>query len=233
LHPVDILFAACLMLGGIYTLFTLVMGGISEMGGHGHHFGDAGHVDSLADGGFHHGGEIAHADSGFDASQGHLAHDAGTPDVDGDTGHADTATGDDGHFSLLHYLNPVAMAGFCLGFGGVGTLCRLAFKLPVLGSLLWAMAGGMGLWLATYLLVARFIAGSQASSHYRQEEMVGLRGQVTAPIEGSRPGMVACTIAGRRQLVRAITDDPDPIPAGSVVRIRRIQDNTAKVIRIE
>jgi hypothetical protein len=84
-----------------------------------------------------------------------------------------------------------------------------------------------------YLFIFKFVGASQASSHYREDDVLGLRGQVTAPIRGSQPGMVACVVAGRRQQFRAITEEEEPIPMGAAVRIRTIHNNTAKVIRID
>src|SRR5439155_13963934 len=84
MHPLDILFWTCLMLGGAYTLLTLLMGGFSHAAGHlGHvggavHIPHAGHLGDLA--GHHHAGHIdaggtGHAHAGH---AGHVAHgDAG------------------------------------------------------------------------------------------------------------------------------------------------------------
>lgn len=213
MHPLDILFVACLALGGIYTLFTLVMGGLHDIGGN--HF------------------EAGTTDSTFDASD--LSHDIGT-DVDL---HADghgiehgDAGGESGHFHFLSYLAPAAVAGFLLGFGGIGFICRM-LGVPYIPSALGALTGGLALWLGAYAFITKFVGASQASSHYRRDELVGLRGKVTAPIEGSRPGMVAFNVAGRRQLLRAITEEEDAIPMGANVRIRIIKDNVARVVRLD
>lgn len=227
LHPLDILFWACLMLGGIYTLFTLVLGGLSDIAGHGHaigHVGDASHVPDL---GGHHTGDFAAGDAGLDVAQG----DAGLATDHG----ADHGVGDhhtEGQFHLLAYLNPMSVAGFLLGFGGIGVVSGL-LQVPLLARLLYAVAGGGGLWLMAYLLITRMFGRAGGTSHTRREDLVGVRGQVTAPIARSQPGMVSYTVAGTRQSVRAITDEAEPIPTGALVRIRKIENNTAHVVRID
>ena len=75
-------------------------------------------------------------------------------------------------------------------------------------------------------------AGERMSG-YRRDELVGLRAHVIAPIAGSQPGMISYTAAGSRQSIRAITDEDESIPNGVVVRIRRIENHTAHVTRID
>ena len=80
---------------------------------------------------------------------------------------------------------------------------------------------------------AEIFGAGEATSHNRRESVVGLRASVTAPIEGARPGMVSYTVSGARQSLRAITEDEEPIPMGATVRIRKIDQNTALVMRID
>ena len=213
MHPLDILFVTSLALGGIYTLFTLVMGGLHDVGGHS---GDAGDATISTDSGFHtsDGSHIDGADLDLHAE----AHGAD---------HADC-----GHFSILSYLAPMAVAGFLLGFGGIGTMLRSLGMAPS-PSVLAALSGGMAMWLGAYLFITKFVGASQASSHYRRDELVGLRGKVTAPIEGAKPGMVAFNVAGRRQQLRAVTQEEQAIPMGANVRIRIVKDNVAQVVRLD
>jgi membrane protein implicated in regulation of membrane protease activity len=225
MHPLDILFWSCLMLGGAYTLITLLMGGLS----HAHHVGDALHVSDL---GGHHHADFGHVDAGHvhaghvDVHAGHAHGDAHHADH-----HADTSESG-GRLNLLQYLNPMSVAGFLLGFGGVGIICR-NLGLPPPTSLVCGLAAGSGLWLMAYLLVTRMFGAAEGTSHNRREDLIGYRAQVTAPIAGQRPGMVAYTVAGSRQSLRAVTDDEEPIPNGAVVRIRRIEGSTAHVVRID
>lgn len=134
----------------------------------------------------------------------------------------------------MAYLNPMAVAAFLLGFGGAGVLIGLLN--PDVGAglrLLFSAASGWSLWLVSYLIVTRVFGYAEGTSHNRQEQCIGLPANVTAPIVGSQPGMISYTVAGARQTLRAITEQDEPIPVGSVVRIRRISANTAIVTTVE
>lgn len=251
MHPIDIIYWICLALGGMYTVITVLMGGLSHVAGHageiGHalhlpqltHHGPAGHVgpaaiDHGSHAGSHPGVHSGSAHGGHHAGNGHVHAE---PGQDGRTGghldvhvHPEHAAG--GGFNLLAYLNPMSVAGFLLGFGGAGAASRV-LGAPVDASLLYSGAGGLGIYTGAYLILSKLFVNSQASSHTRREEIIGLRAKVTAPISGSLPGMVSYTIAGSRQSVSAITEDEDPIPVGAIVRIRRIEGHRAQVMRID
>ena len=240
MHPLDIIFWTCLMLGGAYTLVTLLMGGFTHAAGHAGDIGHALHLPGIS--GHAHAGHIGgHADTGHaghvDAAHGHAGH--------GHAGHGDSADhtigrqhleihahGDDGGFNLLQYLNPMSVAGFLLGFGGVGLASRTLGAHP-LAALLYGAAGGWGLWLVAYLIITRMFGAAGGTSHIRREELVGAWAHVTAPIAGAQPGMISYTIAGTRQSIRAITDEGEAIPTGTRVRIRKIDNNTAHVLRMD
>jgi membrane protein implicated in regulation of membrane protease activity len=229
LHPLDILFWACLFLGGGYTLFTLLMGGFSHAVGHAAHLGDALHIQHIPELIQHHGGgaHTGHAHAG-------TANHAGP--AHGDHHHAQNqhAESEGGRFNLFQYLNPLSLAGFLLGFGGAGVVSGMLF--PALPSTVRLMAGGLagwGLWLVAYLIVTKMFGNAEGSSHNNRQVLIGIRARVSAPIDGSRPGMVSYVVAGTRQSLRAVTEDEEPIPVGAEVRIRRIADNTAWVAQID
>ena len=100
-------------------------------------------------------------------------------------------------------------------------------------SALAAGIGGVAMWYSAWFLIAKVFGASEGSSHTRREEVLGMKGTVTAPICGSQPGMIALTVGGSRQQVRAITEEEEPIPVGAQVRIRRLENNTAQVIRLQ
>jgi hypothetical protein len=225
------------MLGGAYTVISLLLGFVSHGDGVGH---DAAHGDMVGDAGhFGHTDVGAHTDAGFDHSL-HVdaAHGDASSHLDsshhadlhhGDHGDHGDAASESGKFSLLQYFSPMSVAGFLLGFGGLGVISRM-LGAGGLFSTLNGMAGGMGLWLIAYLIIVRVFAQSGGTSHTRREAIIGRQAQVTAPIMGSRPGMICYTIAGTRQTVRAITEEGQTIPVGASVRIRRIDASTAFVI---
>src|SRR5207247_106701 len=92
---------------------------------------------------------------------------------------------------------------------------------------------GSGLWLMAYLIASRIFATAGGTSQNRREELIGRRGHVAAPIQGSHAGTVTYVVRGTRQSLPAVTDDEEPIPVGAAVRIRRIENNTAHVMRID
>ncbi len=232
MHPLDILFWTCMMLGGAYTLISLLLGFVSSGDGSGH---DAGAGDATGDFGHAHPGLFTHTHTGFDHA---LQADAAPADAasldashQADLSHGDhgDAVAEGGRFNLLQYFSPVSIAGFLLGFGGLGVISRM-LGAGGLFSTLNGMVGGLGLWLVAYLIIVRVFAQSGGSSHTRREALVGRQAQVIAPISGSRPGMISYTIAGMRQTARAITEEGQTIPVGANVRIRRVDSNTAFVI---
>jgi membrane protein implicated in regulation of membrane protease activity len=134
--------------------------------------------------------------------------------------------------NVLAFLNPTMASSFLIGLGGGGVLSRVSGA-GALPSLACASVGGGLCYYWAWWLIVRFFGGAQLSSHTRRTDLVGVRAQVTAPIEGSRPGMIAFTIAGSRQTARAITSEDDTITVGSAVRIRRINKDAVVVSRIE
>jgi len=124
------------------------------------------------------------------------------------------------------------MASFLAGFGWAGILSRM-LGAGVIGSTLWAGLGGWLTWLMTYSLVMSMFSKAGASSHYRSEDVVGIRGNVTTPIDGMRPGMVSYTMSGTHQTIRAISEDNEQIPSGVEVRIRKIENQMAHVVRVD
>jgi membrane protein implicated in regulation of membrane protease activity len=236
LHPLDIFFWACLMLGGVYTLFNLFMGGLSHAAGHVSQIGHSLHIPHVPDLAGHISGhaEAAHTAGGAHALPAHGAHGhAGLSDAHAHA-HAANSHGsiEEGgpRFNLLAYFNPMSVAGFLVGFGGAGALIGLLN--PEVGlalRLAFSIASGWALWLLSYLLITRVFGFAEGTSHNLQEQCIGLPANVTAPINGSHPGMISYAVAGSRQTLRAITDEDEQISVGSIVRIRKITANTAYV----
>ncbi len=229
MHPLDIVFWTCFLLGGVYTLFTLLAGGLSHGAGHVHPAGGHLHLPHAHLPHAHHAGPHAQASHGGHA---HHGGQSGQPRGHARGGGQADSEGEPVHFNLLALLNPMSTAGFLVGFGACGIVSRMLGGHP-LGSAVVGLAGGSAMWVALYLLATRVFGAAEGTSHNRQEDVIGLRGQVTAPIDGLKPGMVAYTVAGARQTVRAICEDEEPIPTGAAVRIRKIENNTAHVMRID
>ncbi len=218
------------MLGGAYTLVTLFMGGFSHaidtVGHIGHGIG-GGHSIDISHGAGH--GHDLGSHAGADHGGAHHGH--GHAHADAQAHHSLDSDGN-GKVSLLEYFNPMSVAGFLLGFGGLGVLSGTVGATDT-ARLLYGFSGGFGLWMIAYLLISKMFGKAEHTSHTRADEGVGLRGQVVAPIAGDKPGMVQFIVAGTRQSLRAITEDDEPIPMGATVRIRRISNRMATVMRLD
>lgn len=241
MHPLDIFFWACLMLGAVYTFASLLMGGFSHL------MGDTGDLADVS--GAAHGADAGHAGH-MDAGQacGHVDPSTFAGHVDG--GHAPVGHASDGHidghdqgdhgdlrdgvarFNILSYLSPIAVSGFLLGFGGVGVFARLVGSSHLV-SVPLAAASGAALYYGCYWLSHCMFGRSQGTSHSRREDVIGLRARVVAPIDGRQPGMVSYTIGGSRQSLPAVTDDEKPIPMGATVRIQRVEEHKVSVMRLD
>ncbi|MEP6754785.1 MAG: NfeD family protein [Chthonomonadales bacterium] len=218
LTALDIVFWSCLALGTAYTLVTVLSGSL----GHAmHHVGHVAHSIHVT--------HAHHIPSG-EATHGHVHGHADA--AHGDQHTADSNTEAQSRFNILNFLNPMAVASFLLGFGGVGVIARMlgTHQKP---SLLFAAAAGWGLWLVSYLIVTRIFGNAEGTSHNTWADVIGLPATVTVPIQGLKSGTVAYVVGGTRQTARAVCDDEDLIPTGSTVRIKTIANHTATVVRID
>jgi membrane protein implicated in regulation of membrane protease activity len=213
-----------MLLGGGYTLISFLLGGISHLGGHVHIHTDTGHIGghALPAAGDHSAGALQDSHNVVHNAPGHFPHLQH---------HLDEGEEPE-RMNLLRYFNPVASAGFLLGFGGAGIIGRM-FHSDAAFSFLIAACGGTGLWIGTWQLITRLFANSGGSSHSTMEEMIGAKAHVTAPISHEHPGMICYIVAGTRQSIRAISEEEELIPTGASVRIHRIENNTALVFRID
>jgi len=144
-----------------------------------------------------------------------------------DTGHIDAGGGVDGGAvdgahspGHVHYspLSPVTIAMFISTFGGVGILLKnAAFPMYVhipAAALSGIVVGG----LVSYLFF-RIMLATQASSHARENEAIGVEAEVTIPIPHVGLGEVAYVLRGSRYTNPAKTIDGKELPAHTVVKI--------------
>ncbi len=230
MSPLDIIYWTCLMLGGGYTLITLLTGSLSHAAGH---LGHAGHSLHMPHGSHHVG---IHGTSGH---AGHVGHSSHVGHGGSDVAHHSHGSGDatepiaeGARFNPLELLNIPAMSSFMLGFGGIGVVTRsLGFHVRL--SLVYATAAGFGLWSLAWWIVKRLFGDAEGTSHNTWDDVIGLRAEVSAPIEGMKSGTVAYTVGGSRQTAKAISEEEELIPKGSIVRIRKIENHTVTVSRVE
>lgn len=199
--------------------------------------GDVGHFDTADAGHF----DAAHASMDGSADLGHgggaeMGHEAG-PSADGHAAtdthahHGHHAGGDHHVFNPWAFLNPTMVSSFLIGFGGAGVLSR-GTGAGSLVSIAFAGVAGSLLYSYTRWIIVRLFGGAQASSHTRTAQLVGLRGVAVTQIAPDRPGMIAVTVGGSRQTFRALAQDPETIPTGTEVCIRRVERNKVWVTRL-
>lgn len=120
----------------------------------------------------------------------------------------------------VHYspLSPVTIAMFISTFGGVGILMKnagfpLYVHIPV-AAFSGVIVGG----LVSYAFY-RIMLATQASSHARANEAIGIEAEVTIPIPHVGLGEVAYVLRGSRYTNPAKTVDGKELPAATVVKI--------------
>lgn len=228
-----IIYWICFALGSAYTLISLLIGGLSHSA-HVHHVG--GDIAHSANGHIHTIGE--HSATGTDTGNVHLSHPHIGHQASGHQAGGNASPNGNGldneqqtHLNILHYIDPMSVSGFLLGFGGAGILSHSVHASLIFG-LLSALSAGGAMWAGAWLLINRVFGAANTSSHNVLEDLIGLNAQVTAPISQDHPGMICYVVAGSRQTIRAINEEEGVIPPGTDVRIHRLDNNVAKVMRI-
>ncbi|MBI3857525.1 MAG: NfeD family protein [Planctomycetes bacterium] len=153
--------------------------------------------------------------------------------------HLDTGGGADGGGSIdgahpsghVHYspLSPVTIAMFISTFGGVGILLKKA-GYPMLIHLPAAAFSGIVVGGLVSYAFYRIMLGTQASSHARANEAIGIEAEVTVPIPHVGVGEVAYVLRGSRYTNPAKTVDGKELPVNTVVKIVK-QIGTAFVVQ--
>ena len=119
----------------------------------------------------------------------------------------------------LSPLSPITSATFITTFGGVGLIVNsLTSVSPVLGLLI-STASGLVISGAAFLVYTRVLTEIQGSSEVQIGELVGLTGQVTAPIPEGNVGEVVLVARGARVRSTARSVDGQAIPRGATVKI--------------
>jgi membrane protein implicated in regulation of membrane protease activity len=120
-------------------------------------------------------------------------------------------------------LSPITVATFVTTFGGVGLITTQFFGVDGRISLLWAVGSGLALAGLMYVVVSRFLIGSQGSSEVKADELLGLEAEVTVPIGARSPGQVVYVTKSGRMSSMARSVSGEPIPRGEFVTIVRVQ----------
>src|SRR6185369_4920662 len=158
-----------------------------------------------------------HAGPHVDAGGVHV--DLGASHTDGT--HAPVGDGQV-HFSPL---SPVSIALFVTTFGGISLLLK-KFGYPPLVQLPVGMLSGLIVGGAVSYAFFRIMQATQASSHARAGEEIGLEAEVTVPIPNDGLGEIAYVVRGTRFTNPARTLDGKELPAHVMVKIVKQAGNT-------
>jgi membrane protein implicated in regulation of membrane protease activity len=145
--------------------------------------------------------------------------DLGASHTDGTHG---VATDGQVHFTPL---SPVSIALFVTTFGGVGLLFK-KFGFAPFVQLPVAAVSGMIVGGAVAYAFFRLTLMTQASSHARAGEEIGLEAEITVSIPNNGLGEIAYIVRGTRFTNPARTVDGKELPAHVMVRIVQQTGNT-------
>jgi len=203
---------------------------------------DLGHVD------VDHGIEIGHVDVDHGIDLGHVDVDHGI-----DLGHVDVDHGIDldhavdvhldidhavdvdldgdvsGHRLHLLPLNPLVIATFLGGFGGVGILGTRLLGLHTALSLLVALPAGLVLGGGMYAVYALLLSQAGTSSAISWLEHRGVPARVLTPIREKGLGEIVYEVRGSRYSSPARAIDGRAISKENIVTILDVQDGVAIV----
>src|SRR5207245_2778132 len=122
-------------------------------------------------------------------------------------------------------LSPVSLALFVTTFGGVGLLLKkLGF--PSLVQLPVGVVSGFIVGGAVSYAFFRIVQSTQASSHARAGEEIGIEAEVTVSIPNGGLGEIAYVVRGTRYTNPARTADGKELPARVTVKIIKQAGNT-------
>jgi hypothetical protein len=127
----------------------------------------------------------------------------------------------------VHYtpLSPVSIALFFTTFGGVGLLLKKLGQ-PTLFQIPAAAFSGMVVGGLVAYGFFKVMQSTQASSHARAGEEIGLEAEVTIPIPNGGLGEIAYVVRGSRFNNPARTVDGKELPFGLKVKIVEKTGNT-------
>lgn len=137
--------------------------------------------------------------------------------------------GDVGDLGGASWLGNVSgILAFVAWFGGIGLLAHEAAGLPLLFSLVIAVAGGAG---GGYLVgrAVRRLSGAGETLDPRTYELPGTIGRVVSSIREGGTGEIIYEQAGLRQVAAARADNGKAIPRGTDVVVLRQHGGVATV----
>ena len=183
----------CLLVGILYTVLALLLGGIANFAGHA---------------------------AGFHAGSGGFSHNYG---VSGHSGHGDSHGSTPGGGQVIFGpFSPLVIAFFLTCFGAFGVLMQLVYHVEIVLGLGVSLAMALVMAWVLIMLGNRLIGGMQSSSEVHVQALIGTEAEVTVAIPETAIGEVAYVAMGGRSVSPARSEDQTPIPRFSTVRITRV-----------
>jgi hypothetical protein len=139
-------------------------------------------------------------------------------------GHADV--------SHPHPLSGTVVATFVTGFGGGGVVAHYVLHWGLLAGLGLALASGLVLATAAFLLMDWLFAQTQAGSEFASDLLVGREAEVITTIPADGTGEISYLVKGQRGFGPARTADGSAVPRGRPVVIERVVGST-HVVRLK
>ena len=153
---------------------------------------------------------------------GHGLGDMDLPGVDIDAG--DIPSFDHGEIGLPS-ISPMSIASFVTAFGAFGIISSQLFGVSDVGSLLYALGGGLVIGVIAQLLFI-YVFSPQTSSLRTQHDVVGLTAEVIIPIPAEGVGQIAVI---SRATYSARTRSGQSFKQGDVVRVAELAGSVAFV----
>jgi membrane protein implicated in regulation of membrane protease activity len=155
-------------------------------------------------------------------------HAGGSFGADGGEGGFGEAVGEHGGGPVaLPLFSPTAIAGYLTGFGatGLGLHAGLGIETPLIHVPV-ALLGAAVLGVGVAWITVKVLALGEISSAEGPESLVGRSGEITVAIPAGGVGEIAFLSGGRRNAGAARAVGGAAIPAGSRVRIVRLEGST-------
>ncbi|MDQ1326976.1 MAG: hypothetical protein QG641_256, partial [Candidatus Poribacteria bacterium] len=161
---------------------------------------------------------------------GHIAIDTHAGDSGGhdiDAGHHDAGGHANGNSSETNIspVSPITISMFITAFGGIGFIFQQIPGGNWMLSLPLAFISGFVIAGAAFYILYRLFKATQANSNYSRESLLGLEAEVITSIPSDGLGEIAYVTRGSRFNAPARSEEHNPIPTHSVVRMTRIVGN--------
>ncbi len=212
-------FIFCLSFGVIWTLVSVLMGGL---GGH----GEAGHLEA----------DLAHVD--IDASGGHLdTTSAGDSGPAAAHSHPVAVSHSPGFTaSLLSFLSPTVLAVFLTVLGGVGLIVEKVFGeeggwILATVSLIIGFFVAVGAAIITRKFMTYLVRQGEKKSQPDQFDIVGQEAEVILAIPANGCGEIVYFAKDARYNASAKSEDGVPIQRSWIVRIVQIGKNGLHIVK--